>query len=119
MSNLYNIITELCQKKGVYPGKMCSDLGMSRSFMTNLKSGWSNGVTLRTAKKLSEYFNVPVETFLGSDNDDSEEITPVEQIQDELFEKRKLLFDLSGKAKEEDLDKFIKMLNVMLGEDEN
>lgn len=115
MSNLYETITELCRKKGVYPGKMCSDLGMSRSFMTNLKSGWSKGVTLTTAKKLADYFEVPVETFLGG----AEEITPVEQIQDELQEKRNLLFSLTKKASEEDLDKFIKMLELIMGDKNN
>ena len=65
-----------------------------------------------TAKKFADYFGVPIETFTEEEPPETVEI-----VRDELFEKRKILFDLSEKATKEDLDKFIKMMNVMLGED--
>jgi len=115
MSNLYEKIMELCKSQGVSGARLCADVGLSRGILTELKSGRTKTLSVPTMQKIAQYFGVPLEYLLS---DESEEITPVGQIQDELFEKRKLLFDLSGKAKEEDLDKFIKMLNVMLGEDE-
>ena len=36
--------------------------------------------------------------------------------QEELFRKRKLLFDMSGKASAEDLDKIIKIVDAFIGD---
>lgn len=114
MEDLYNIISNLCKSRNISGGKMCSEIGVSRSFLTELKKGRSKTLTLPTAQKLADYFNVPLETFTG---EAANTIAPVDEIKDELFEKRKILFDLSSKATKEDLDKFIKMMNVMLGEE--
>ena len=112
MSNLYKTIMNLCLEHGVSGAKVCSEIGISRSLLTELKKGRSKTLTLSTAKKFADYFGVPIETFT-----EEEPPEPVEIVRDELFEKRKILFDLSEKATKEDLDKFIKMMNVMLGED--
>ncbi len=123
MDDLYNKINSLCKKKGISGGKMCADIGLSRSFMTELKMGRSRNISLPTAKKLADYFGVPIETFTdntnSTDSTESEpkDLTPVEKIQDELFRKRKILFDLSEKATEEDLEKFIKILETIIGEE--
>lgn len=113
MEDLYNIINNLCRSRGISGGRMCVEIGLSRSFMTELRKGRSKSITLDTAKKLADYFGVPIETFTAQEKPE-----PVEVVRDELFEKRKILFDLSEKATKEDLDKFIKMMNVLLGEDE-
>lgn len=109
-AGIYQRISELCASKGISGAKMCADIGVSRQLLTELKSGRSKTISLTTAQKIAEYFDITVESLFAPPEG-------VEVVQDELFEKRKLLFDLSSKATEEDLDKFIKMLNVMLGEE--
>lgn len=63
MVDLYKLISDLCEKKGVSGGKMCADIGVSRAFMTELKKGRAKTVTFATAQKLADYFNVSVDYF--------------------------------------------------------
>lgn len=65
MGNLYETIQTLCQAKGLRPGKMCNDLGLSRSLMTDLKMGRKKSVSAETARKIACYLEVSVETLLG------------------------------------------------------
>lgn len=111
MADLYNKIYSLCQSKGVSGAKMCAEVGISKALLTELKTGRTKSISLKTAQKIADYFEVPITTFT------EEEPTEVEQIQDELFEQRKILFDLSAKASKEDLEKFIKMMNAIIDED--
>ena len=67
MGTLYKSIKSLCDEKGVKGGKMCVDLGISKSTMTDLKSGRRTGISLETAQKIADYFGVTVDRVLGSD----------------------------------------------------
>ena len=67
MGTLYESIKSLCDEKGVTGGKMCVDLGISKSTMTDLKSGRRTGISLETAQKIADYFGVTVDRVLGSD----------------------------------------------------
>ena len=67
MSNLYENIQELCTRKGIRPGRLCSDLGISRSLMTDLKMGRKKSVSADTAQKLAAYLGVSVSTLLGQE----------------------------------------------------
>ena len=67
MSNLYENIQELCARKGIRPGRLCSDLGISRSLMTDLKMGRKKSVSADTAQKLAAYLGVSVSTLLGQE----------------------------------------------------
>ena len=72
MAELYEIIDELCQKKGVSGAKMATDLGMSRSTLTELRRGRSRSFTLATAQKIADYFGVTVDTLAGRSFSQSE-----------------------------------------------
>ena len=52
MADMYKIIEELLTQKGISGAKMCADLGMSRSFMTELRKGRIKSVRLETAQKI-------------------------------------------------------------------
>ena len=39
MNNLYERIFSLCSENGIKPGKMCTDLGISRGNISDLKMG--------------------------------------------------------------------------------
>lgn len=58
MWTLYESILSLCQDRGIRGGKMCVDLGLSKSLMTDLKSGRKKGITAETAQKIADYFSV-------------------------------------------------------------
>ena len=65
MSSLYESILNLCDSKGIRPGRLCDELGLSRGLMTDLKMGRKKGVSAETAQKIAAYFGVSVGHLLG------------------------------------------------------
>ena len=56
MVTLHERLSSLCEEKGVKGGRMCTDLGLSKSLMTDLKNGRKKGVNAETAQKIASYF---------------------------------------------------------------
>lgn len=65
---LLNIIS-LCEESSpkVSPSKMCTDLGLSRSLITKLRTEPDRTISGDTALKIADYFGVTVDRVLGSD----------------------------------------------------
>lgn len=55
------------QKKGITAKKLSEDTGISAGNISDWKSGRSSP-SIITLKKLSKYFEVPVDYLLGNDN---------------------------------------------------
>ena len=56
MTDVSAIIDNLLKSKGITGAKMCADLGMSKSFMTELRKGRAKSVKAETAQKIADYF---------------------------------------------------------------
>lgn len=69
MSNLYENIKELCDEKGVKPGKMCTEASVSKGLITDLKMGRKKTVHVETAQKIADYFGVTVDRVLGTEKE--------------------------------------------------
>ena len=67
MCTLYDRIQDLSKSKGVSVSRMCLDLGMSKSTMSDLKSGRKKGFTAETAQKIASYLGVSVGYLLGEE----------------------------------------------------
>ncbi len=67
MSTLYKNIVALCEEKGIKGGKMCTDTGISKGLLTDLKMGRRSGVSATTAQKIASYFGVSVGYLLGEE----------------------------------------------------
>ena len=67
MSILYKNIISLCEARGIKGGKMCTDTGISKGLLTDLKMGRRTGVSAATAQKIASYFNVSVGYLLGEE----------------------------------------------------
>ena len=65
MENLFARIESLCQRKGIRPGRLCDELGLSRGLMTDLKMGRKKTVSAETAQKIAGFFGVSVGYLLG------------------------------------------------------
>ena len=65
MDNLFVRIQALCEEKGIRPGRLCDELGLSRSLMTDLKMGRKKTVNAETAQKIASFFGVTVAYLLG------------------------------------------------------
>ena len=69
MVTLYKNIIALCEQRGIKGGKMCTDLGISKGLLTDLKMGRRTGVSAVTAQKIADYFGVSVGYLLGSETE--------------------------------------------------
>lgn len=68
MATIYEIIDRLCAEKGISGSKMCDDLGMSRSTLTELRKGRAKTLKLEKASKIADYFGVSVDHLLGNES---------------------------------------------------
>ena len=66
MSEMYNIIEELCSEKGVTITAMCREAGIPRATLSELKQGRTKTLGSKTVDKLATYFEVPMEYFFGN-----------------------------------------------------
>lgn len=99
MAEIYEIIDVLCKKKGVSGARMATDLGMSKSMMTELKKGRSKTLKLETAAKIADYFDVPIETLMGGSSETQKSPQPNEAGSDVGV----LMDALKNKLKTEDM----------------
>ena len=67
MGTLYENIIALCEKRGIKGGKMCTDIGMSKGILTDLKMGRQTGISASNAQKIASYFGVSVGYLLGEE----------------------------------------------------
>ena len=105
----YARIKELCDERGINISALAQGTGIRNSVFTELKKGRTKQLSAPTLEKLAAYFEVPVSFFFGDD-----EQGRTEEMQNELFRKRKLLFDLSAKATEEELDRIIRIVDALV-----
>lgn len=67
MADMYKKIDKLLDERGISGAKMSSDLGMSRSFMTELRKGRAKGIKFETAQKIADYFGVTTDYLFGEE----------------------------------------------------
>ena len=71
MENLFDRIQSLCEDKGIRPGRLCNELGISRGLMTDLKMGRKKTVNAETAQKIAGFLGVSVGYLLGQEPEDT------------------------------------------------
>ena len=69
MGTLYENIIALCKERGIKGGKMCTDIGMSKGILTDLKMGRQTGISAVNAQKIASYFGVSVGYLLGQETE--------------------------------------------------
>ena len=84
MENLYTRIETLCNEKGIRPGRLCDELGLSRSLMTDLKMGRKKTVNAETAQRIAGFFSVSVGYLLGQSQGKSVRADDAGDILDEV-----------------------------------
>ena len=99
MVNLYEKISDLCRERGVTPYRMSKDAGISRSIITELKSGRSQSLSAESLQKVANYFKVPVDYLLDLGEIDPSDIPPEPPVS-----KHQILFALFGDVADEITD---------------
>jgi len=69
MAEMYEIIDALLAERGISGAQMSADLGMSRSFMTELRKGRAKSIKLETAQKIADYFDVSLDYLTGEETE--------------------------------------------------
>lgn len=111
MGNLYDTILSLCESRGIKGAKMCTDVGISKGLLTDLKMGRRTGVSAVTAQKIAAYFDVSVGYLLGEEEMGIKKEQPTDF--DGLSEKQKYLIKKVMQMSDADLDKFDKILSLV------
>lgn len=65
MNNLFDRINELCKSAGITIGKMCSELGISRGNLSDLKAGRTKTLSAEKLQTISNHFSVSIDYLLG------------------------------------------------------
>ena len=110
LGTLYEKITALCKSKGVSGSRMCLDLGLSKSTMSDLKFGRIKGISIPTAQKIAGYFGITVDELYGEEAE--KEISPSELT---LTEGEKALLDLFNRVPEDQQTLVLQMIRAALG----
>ncbi len=134
MSSLYENIAELCAQNNISVYKLCTDLGMRNSVISDLKTGRKKGLNSETLSKIADYFGTPVDYILGNT---PKEKTPAVTVYDEhdniirldnetleLLDslrtrpEMKMMFSVSKNATKEDIIKAVKIIEALKDESE-
>lgn len=114
MGTLYENIISLCEDKGIKGGKMCTDIGMSKGILTDLKMGRQSGISAANAQKIASYFGVSVGYLLGEE-DKKEKSTAFED--DGLTEKKRALIDFARSVPEDKAELVLKVIQSIVETD--
>lgn len=82
MDTLYENLLDLCKMRGISGAKMCTDIGLSKSLMTGLKKGRRSGISMDTAQKIADYFNVSVDRVLGNEQKETPTVSGERDMED-------------------------------------
>lgn len=80
MSDLYSNIHALCEKEGIKDGTLCANIGIRRSFLSELKAGRTKSLSAEVLSKIAAYFNVSVDYLLTGEQKEN----PLQQPQSEI-----------------------------------
>ena len=112
MCTLYERITELCKQKGVSGSRMCLDLGMSKSTLSDLKSGRKKSVTAETAHKIATYLGVSVAYLLGDEEKSAKKEQPTEI--DRLSDQKKALMEFALSVPEDKAEMILRVMKSIV-----
>lgn len=112
MGTLYENIIDLCEERGIKGGKMCTDIGMSKGILTDLKMGRQSGISAANAQKIASYFGVSVGYLLGEEDKKEK---PTED--DRLSENIKALMDFVKTVPEDKAELVLKLMRTVVEDD--
>lgn len=111
MDTLYNRIIALCNERGIKGGRLCTDIGISKGTLTDLKMGRQTGLSAITAQKIADYFGVTVGYLLGTEDGDAKK-SPAEP---KLSEGEQMLINLFRQVPADQQELVLQMIRAALG----
>lgn len=111
MGTLYENIIALCEERGIKGGKMCTDIGMSKGILTDLKKGRQSGISAANAQKIASYFGVSVGYLLGEE----QKKETVTENGNGLSKTKQQLLALAEDCSEEEAERLLQVMQLVLG----
>lgn len=124
MSMLYETILRLCEQRGITGYRLCEDVGISKSTLTDLKMGRKKSLSAGVAAKIADYFGVSVSYLLHGEDAHPPQATPLPQYDPELLDyleelrrrpELSMLFDLTRNATKEEVEQAVKIIEALRG----
>jgi transcriptional regulator with XRE-family HTH domain len=112
VSTLYENIIALCEEKGIKGGKMCTDIGMSKGILTDLKMGRQTGISTANAQKIAAYFGVSVGYLLGEEEQKNKPTND-----DRLTEGQKKLYEFIESVPDDKVELVLKLMKTIVEND--
>ena len=117
MEGICERIEALLRERGISGARMSAELGMSRSFMTELRKGRAKGVSAETAARIADYLGVTTDYLLGKAEDPGpvngdEELTEYLEELRSRPEKR-MLFSVTKNATKAQIEAIVRMIQEM------
>jgi transcriptional regulator with XRE-family HTH domain len=115
---MYNRIEQLCKKNGTDITKMCRELNIPRSSLSELKSGRAKSISADKVAKIANLFGVSALYI----TDGIEEEKPLVNNDEELTEylevlknrpEMRMLFQLSKDATKEDVEAAVRIIEAL------
>ena len=72
MSTLYERISALCSERGITGYRLCKDIGISPSTLSDLKFGRKSTLSSSTATRIAKYLGVSVSYLINGEEEKSE-----------------------------------------------
>ena len=113
MGTLYERIQSLCKSKGVSASRMCLDLGISKSTMSDMKNGRTKGISVPTAQKIAGYFGITVDELYGRNEE-----KPTIPEDDGLTDSQKALMEFAKSVPADKAAMILRLMQVALEVDE-
>ena len=111
MGTLYENIISLCNERGIKGGKLCTDIGMSKGILTDLKMGRQTGISAANAQKIASYFGVSVGYLLGEEEKEAKKEQPIEN--DGLSNDRKAFINKVTQMSDAEFDRLKQILSLV------
>ena len=115
MGILYDNIISLCNERGIKGGKMCTDIGMSKGILTDLKMGRQTGISATNAQKIASYFGVSVGYLLGEEEKEDKKEKPTDD--DRLSDNMRMLIDFAKSVPEDKVELVLKVMKSIVEAD--
>ena len=100
MSDLYSNIHALCEKEGIKDGTLCANIGIRRSFLSELKAGRTKSLSAEVLSKIAAYFNVSVDYLLPGEQKENPPQQPQSEVDAAVERIRKKLESMPKKQRE-------------------
>jgi DNA-binding XRE family transcriptional regulator len=91
---------------------MCLDLGLSKSTMSDMKSGRKSGVSMPTAQKIAGYFGITVDELYGKNEE-----KPTIPEDSGLTENQRLLMDFAKSVPDDKAAMILKVIQSIVEAD--